>query len=197
MSIFDPWLILSSQMVFDFVRFQKIEGARRSLFLIPDPRLDCRPMKRVDVAIAVIVRDGKVLICQRKKKDTFGGFWEFPGGKCEPGESLEDCLARELLEELDIVAKINARLSSIVHNYPHVHLTLHPFLCEHVAGEPKLIECQQVQWISSDELGNYRFPPANGSLLAEVVSRVTALGSTNSNQKNSIKPPSQDAKVGN
>ncbi|MDP9173150.1 MAG: 8-oxo-dGTP diphosphatase MutT [Planctomycetota bacterium] len=131
-------------------------------------------MKRIDVAIAVILRAGCALICQRKANDTFGGFWEFPGGKCERGETLEQCLARELLEELDLVARPIVKLSSITHNYPHVDLTLHPFLCEHVAGEPKLIECQQAIWIKPQNLCDYRFPPANESLLAEVVAYIMA-----------------------
>jgi mutator protein MutT len=131
-------------------------------------------MKRVDAAIAVVVRRGRVLICQRKSQDTFGGYWEFPGGKCEAGETLEQCLGRELREEVDIVAKPLAKLSVISHQYPHVHLTLHPFLCEHVLGEPKLIECQQALWIDPSELRNYQFPPANEALLQEVVDRLRA-----------------------
>ena len=56
-------------------------------------------MKQIDVAIGVVKRDGRILICQRKSEDTFGGLWEFPGGKREPGEELEACLAREMMEE--------------------------------------------------------------------------------------------------
>lgn len=134
-------------------------------------------MKRVDAAIAVVVRGGRILICQRKSRDTFGGYWEFPGGKCEAGETLEQCLHRELREEVDITARPVATLSAISHNYPHVQLTLHPFLCEHVAGEPRLIECQAARWIDPSELCNYQFPPANESLLREVIERVSRLSS--------------------
>ena len=62
-------------------------------------------MKRIEAAIAIVIRAGKILVCQRKDEDTFGGFWEFPGGKQEDGETLEQCLARELLEELNICAR--------------------------------------------------------------------------------------------
>jgi mutator protein MutT len=77
-----------------------------------------------------------------------------------------------LREEVDITAQPLAKLSVISHNYPHVQLTLHPYLCEHVSGEPKLIECQQALWVEAGELRNYRFPPANESLLQEIVDRL-------------------------
>jgi 8-oxo-dGTP diphosphatase len=135
-------------------------------------------MKKIDVAIAVIVRSGQILICQRKKNDTFGGYWEFPGGKCEQGESLEHCLLRELREELDIEARVLEKLSPIRHDYPQAKLTLHPFLCELTNGQPKMIECQQLAWIAPAELRNYRFPPANHALLDEVSQRLKAAPTT-------------------
>jgi mutator protein MutT len=126
-------------------------------------------MKQIDVAIAVVKRDGRILICQRKPEDTFGGLWEFPGGKREPGESLEACLAREMMEELAIEIKIVRKLTAIEHQYPRSRITLHPFLCEHAGGEPKLIECQQMKWVKAEELPGHQFPPANESLLMEII----------------------------
>lgn len=125
-------------------------------------------MKRIDVAIAVVTKGEQILICQRKSDDTFGGLWEFPGGKCEPGEDLTACLARELMEELAIKARIVRKLPAIRHDYPHSRITLHPFLCEHGGGEPKAIACQQVKWVAAGELSAYQFPPANESLLKEL-----------------------------
>src|SRR5690349_15959536 len=121
-------------------------------------------MKRIDAAIAIVTRAGKVLVCQRKDGDTFGGFWEFPGGKQEAGETLEQCLARELREELNISARPTRPFDPIVHDYPEVLLRLHPFLCEHESGEPELLECQATRWIAPTELRDYRFPPANEAL---------------------------------
>ena len=82
-------------------------------------------MKRIDVVIAVVVRDGKVLVCQRRDDDTFGGYWEFPGGKLEPHESHEQCLARELREELAIRIRPLDPLEPIEHDYPHARIRLH------------------------------------------------------------------------
>lgn len=126
-------------------------------------------MNRIEAAIAIVTRGGKVLVCQRKDDDTFGGYWEFPGGKQEDGETLHQCLARELLEELNIRARPTLPLTPIVHDYPHALLRLHPFLCEHESGEPELIECQATKWIEPNELRDYRFPPANESLIEQVI----------------------------
>lgn len=131
-------------------------------------------MKRIDVALAVILRQGKILICRRKAEDSFGGYWEFPGGKCEAGESLQDCLHREVREELDITVDIAGPLTPICHDYPRVLLTLHPFLCRHRDGEPKLLECQEAIWVDPAALRDYQFPPANDAMLAEIVARVSA-----------------------
>ena len=76
----------------------------------------------------MVCRDRKVLVCQRKDVDTFGGFWEFPGGKQELGETLEQCLARELREELAIAARPIARLSTVGHDCANVQIRLHPFV---------------------------------------------------------------------
>lgn len=126
-------------------------------------------MKRIDAAIAVVTKDSKVLICQRLETDTFGGLWEFPGGKQEAGETLEQCLARELMEELQITARPMVALPVIEHNYPHVNLRLHPFLCVHESGEPQLIECQQARWVTPRELRGFQFPPANEGLIERVI----------------------------
>ena len=126
-------------------------------------------MERVDAAIAIVFRGDRLLVCQRKDDDHLGGYWEFPGGKCEPGETLEQCLARELREELAITARPVARLSTIEHDYPHVQVRLHPFVCSHEHGEVAHIECQASRWIDPPALRDYRFPPANESLIEETI----------------------------
>lgn len=126
-------------------------------------------MERINAAIAVVARNGKILVCQRKHDDYLGGYWEFPGGKCEDGETLEQCLSRELLEEVNIEASIIAQLTPIDHEYPHAHVRLHPFLCRHQSREPQLLECQAALWIDPRDLPKYQFPPANEKLIEEVI----------------------------
>jgi mutator protein MutT len=127
-------------------------------------------MKQIDAAIAVVTRGGRILVCQRHDTDTFGGYWEFPGGKREPGETLHQCLARELMEELAIRAKPIAELTLIEHNYPHARVRLFPFVCELDEGiEPRAIECQAMGWIAPSTVKGFKFPPANDSLLDEVI----------------------------
>jgi mutator protein MutT len=126
-------------------------------------------MKRIDVAIAIVLRESKVLIARRKAGQPLAGYWEFPGGKCHRKESLEVCLARELWEEVEIVAKPVLSFSSITFNYPHESVCLHPFLCIHQSGEPKAIGCQEVRWIDPAQLREYRFPEANGPLIDQLV----------------------------
>jgi mutator protein MutT len=131
-------------------------------------------MKQIDAAIAIIIRDEKVLICQRKDDDTFGGFWEFPGGKQECDETLEQCLARELREELNISAHPIHSFAAVVHEYPDAVVRLHPFLCEHKAGEPEHLECQATRWIEPVELRDYQFPPANEELIERIIQHLAA-----------------------
>lgn len=125
--------------------------------------------QRIDAAIAIVQREGRILICQRRHDAPLGGYWEFPGGKREPGESLEQCAARELFEEVAIRARMIRPLSVIEHDYPAARVRLHPFLCEHESGEAQLLACQDARWIVPEELRDYRFPPANETLIDEVI----------------------------
>ena len=122
-----------------------------------------------DVAIAIITRGGKVLICQRPDGGSFAGFWEFPGGKREPTESIADCLRREVREELAIDIRLVHALRPIDHDYPRGRIRLHPYVCTTGAAGPQLLACQDARWIDAGELKRYRFPPANDSLIEEAI----------------------------
>jgi mutator protein MutT len=128
-------------------------------------------MDTVDVAIGVVLERGRVLICQRPENVTLPGLWEFPGGKRLPDESLEQCLARELREELAIEVRPVESLPPIQHDYPFARVRLHPFLCTRIEGEPHAIGCQQFQWIDPRQLPQFPFPPANAPLLKELIHR--------------------------
>jgi mutator protein MutT len=126
-------------------------------------------MKNITVAIAVIIRSGQLLIAQRKPDASFAHYWEFPGGKCEPGESVQACLHREIKEEVGLTIEILRPFDVIRHTYPTGNLAIHPFLCRILSGQPKPIACQQVLWIDPRDLLNYQFPPANESLLRKIM----------------------------
>lgn len=128
---------------------------------------------RLNVDIGIVIRSAQVLICQRQFDNTLGGYWEFPGGKRHPGETAEACVAREVLEEVGIRVKPVAALDPIDHDYPHGRIRLHPFFCEHLAGEPQLLACRDARWIHPLALRDYRFPPANEPLLEQAIRRLT------------------------
>jgi mutator protein MutT len=126
-------------------------------------------MKQLDVAVGIVFHDSKVLIARRRAGDVLGGYWEFPGGKCEPGETLEQCLRRELLEELAIHVQPVICFSPIRHEYPDRCICLHPFLCTHESGEPKALACDELRWVEPPQLVQFTFPPANQQLIEQVI----------------------------
>ena len=113
------------------------------------------------VTAAVIEKDGKILIAQRKAGDTLGGKWEFPGGKMEPGETPEECLRRELMEELGVDTKIGAFVCSSKFEYKHLPIELLVYRAEHVAGEFKLNEHDRMEWVFPADLVKYDFSSAD------------------------------------
>ena len=131
-------------------------------------------MKHLDVAVAIVFRDSKVLITRRKPGAVLGGCWEFPGGKQEPGESLEDCVRRELLDELAMRVQPVMSFTPIMHQYPDRQVTLHAFLCTHESGEPQLLACDELNWVAPAELRNFEFPEANQRLIEELINALPA-----------------------
>lgn len=115
----------------------------------------------LEVAIALIIEGGKVLVARRRPDVHVGGCWEFPGGKRQPGETWESCLLRELREELGVEAKIIAPWTRIDYEYPEHTVTMRGFRCRIVDGTPKALSSQEVQWTPLAELRPSEFPPAN------------------------------------
>jgi 8-oxo-dGTP diphosphatase len=118
----------------------------------------------VVVAAAVIERDGRFLVTRRQKGVHLEGCWEFPGGKCNDGESLAACLQREVREELAVDAKVGEDLFAITHNYADRAVELHFFRCE-VTGEPSPQLGQEMRWVRREELPTLDFPPADEELI--------------------------------
>ena len=116
------------------------------------------------VTAAVIERDGRFLVTRRPKGTHLEGVWEFPGGKCDPGETLTACLAREILEELDVRSRIGAEVFTTKHDYPERSVELHFFRCE-LLGEPRPVLGQDMQWVRREDLAALEFPPADAELI--------------------------------
>lgn len=124
-----------------------------------------KPRPHHDVVVGIIWRDGKILIDQRPKNGLLGGLWEFPGGKQESGETLEECLRREIREELGIQIRIQGHFLTVPHAYTHFKITLHSFHCEWVTGEPKPQKAIDWKWVTPEEIVHYAFPKANKRIL--------------------------------
>ena len=134
-----------------------------------------KPVPHKHIGVAVISDgQGKILIDRRKQEGLLGGLWEFPGGKIEPGESVEECVSREIKEELGIEIAVGDRLITIEHAYTHFKVTLNVFNCTHLSGEPQPIECDEVKWVTLDEIDEYPFPKANGQIIEAIKQNVIA-----------------------
>ena len=128
------------------------------------------PFQVIGVGV-VLNADGEVLIDQRLEEGLLGGLWEFPGGKQEPGETIEACITRELQEELAIEVTVGQELISVDHAYSHKRLRFVVHVCRWLSGEPKPLASQQVRWVLPDDLGNYAFPAANAKIIAALRAR--------------------------
>ncbi|MDM9380950.1 8-oxo-dGTP diphosphatase MutT [Chlorogloeopsis sp. ULAP01] len=118
------------------------------------------------IGVAVIWNEQRqILIDRRLPKGVMGGLWEFPGGKIEPGETIKDCIQREIYEELGIVIEVGEHLITIDHTYTHLRVTLTVHNCRHITGIPQPIECDEVRWVSLDELEQFAFPEANVDII--------------------------------
>jgi mutator protein MutT len=121
--------------------------------------------KVIRVAIGIVVDARGILISRRKNGDSFGGYWEFPGGKIEPDETAEQAVARELHEELAIRITPVRALDVIEHDYPKARVVLYPFVCRLDAGEPAAVCVAEFAWVEAAALQRYRFPAANAGLI--------------------------------
>jgi mutator protein MutT len=125
-------------------------------------------MKVLEVAAGLIFRDGKLLIAQRYQDAHVGGLWEFPGGKRECDESFEQCLRRELKEELGIDVDVRELVETITHQYSDRTVQLNFYRCRLTDGEPKALGCPAFAWVSREELKNFQFPAADSRLLEKL-----------------------------
>lgn len=122
------------------------------------------------VAAAVIERGGAVLVTRRLKGTHLEGLWEFPGGKCEPGESIHDCLIREIVEELGVTVVPRETMLVTTHVYPEKTVELHFVACD-LDAEPVPQQGQQMQWIARARIDTLEFPEADAALIARLRTR--------------------------
>lgn len=128
---------------------------------------DARERRQLEVAVGVVMNDlGQVLIARRPESVHLGGLWEFPGGKAEPGESIEASLARELKEELGIEVETSAPLITLTNHYPDLNVRLHVRKVLAFRGQAHGREGQPIRWVSVDALSSFPFPDANRPIIS-------------------------------
>lgn len=124
------------------------------------------PSGVIDVAAGLVERDGLILITQRKIGSHLAGLWEFPGGKREAAETWQDCLVRELHEELAITVTVGELRYETVHHYPEKSVRLRFYAAVLMSGEPRPVDCAAVAWVGPKDLPTYAFPEADRELVA-------------------------------
>jgi 8-oxo-dGTP diphosphatase len=122
----------------------------------------------IRVGIGLIGRSGSYLVRLRPEGSAMAGYWEFPGGKSEPGESPERATARECLEEVGVAVRVGERVRRVVHRYPHGLVELNYFRCKLERPEAEPAEGSGFRWVPARELPGYRFPEANDAVIADL-----------------------------
>jgi 8-oxo-dGTP diphosphatase len=124
-------------------------------------------MKTIKVVAAIIIKDGQVFATQRGYGE-FKGWWEFPGGKMEPGESPQEALKREICEELDAEVEVRELLETVEWDYPNFHLTMHCFICSLLSESLHLNEHEAATWLTHETLRSVKWLPADEILLDRI-----------------------------
>ena len=121
-------------------------------------------LPRIVVTAAIVERDAAFLVTRRPPGVHLEGLWEFPGGKCEPGESHDACLRREILEELGVAVVVRDEVCRVSHAYADRTVELHFFRCD-ILAEPRPLMGQEVRWVRREDLAALDFPPADAELI--------------------------------
>lgn len=121
-------------------------------------------MKKLEVVAAIIKENDKYFATQRGYGE-FKGWWEFPGGKIENGESKEEALKREIREELATEIEIDRFITTVQFNYPEFHLIMHCFICHITAGQLQLLEAKAAKWLDKNDLASVEWLPADRAIL--------------------------------
>lgn len=127
-----------------------------------------RDRRHVVVTAAVIERNGAFLMTRRLEGTHLAGHWEFPGGKCQPDETLEACLIREIQEELDARIDVGQEVLTTTHEYPERIVELRFFRCD-MQGDPRPVLGQMIRWVPRADLGSFPLPPADNELVRRLI----------------------------
>ena len=145
----------------------RAQGIQDSLPIMPKRK----QTPHYDVTAGVIWRGEQLLVAQRPLDKMLGGLWEFPGGKCQEGETLAECLQRELREELGVEVAVGEPVAVVPHAYTHFRITLHAFDCTLVAGEPRAIEVADVRWTTLDAVDQFAMAVTDQQIVAALKAR--------------------------
>lgn len=126
-----------------------------------------RPLKCVRV-VAAVIRDGEKIFATARGYGEFKGGWEFPGGKIEAGETPQEALKREIMEELDAEIRVGDLIDTIEYDYPAFHLSMDCFWCEVASGELKLLEAEAARWLTKEELDSVDWLPADITIIDKI-----------------------------
>jgi mutator protein MutT len=121
------------------------------------------------VTAGLIWRGGRILIAKRPPGTHLAGYWEFPGGKVRPEETLRDCVVREMEEELGVQITAEEPFLSVQHDYGSKRVSLHVFNCRLLEGEPRALQGQEIQWVIPTELQRFSFPPPDERIIEYLV----------------------------
>lgn len=128
----------------------------------------------VDVGVGVVLREQeqgtRVLVTRRRAEGVLPGLWEIPGGKVEPGESIESCVRREIREEVGLDVAVGDEIGIWEHTYEHARVRLHAHWCRHLSGEARALEVADVAWVDRSALLDRQYPEASGELIERVAS---------------------------
>ena len=146
-----------------------LKAGRQEEFPVKDK---AKAVPQFKIGAGIIWNGNKILIGQRPLKGLLGGLWEFPGGKLEPGETLAQCVKREIKEELDVTVKVGKKVAEVPHAYSHFKIVLHAFDCVYQSGRPKAIGCRAWKWVTPHELTTLAFPAANQPIIAQLLGAI-------------------------
>lgn len=130
--------------------------------------LPAKRIRRYEVAAGIVWNGSEVLIARRQDHDHQGGRWEFPGGKRREDESIEQCLRREMLEEIGIEVEVGTLWRALTHVYPDRAVSLYFHMCEAMRGTPRAIECAEVRWVHPRALAEFSFVEGDIQVLPDL-----------------------------